>query len=217
MTHSWQFESRPLRLDIDPAFDVFRLLDERERPLSLGQLFGAPRQWLVLPTQASSQELNAWQALAAAWQRRFRNIEVIEDSQPPASLPNDASVWVLGWENAWLDSLRDRFGNPEQSLQAGSALIRDMSYPSEEYSVVLMGSDSGRKLGFIGTGGKPAIDALARKLTHYSSFGRMVFDLRTSKNLLRESLSVTTSPLGAAFSDEQVPLLLPARPPLAAN
>ena len=217
MTHSWQFESMPLRLDIDPAFDVFRLLDERERPLSLGQLFGAPRQWLVLPTQASPQELSAWQALAAAWQRRFRNVEVIEDSEPPASLPKDASVWVLGWENAWLEPLRDRFGSPEQILRVGSASIRDMSYPSEEYSVVLMGSDSGRKLGFIGTGGKPAIDALARKLTHYSSFGRMVFDLRTSKNLLRESLSVTTSPLGAAFSDEQVPLLLPARSPLSAN
>ena len=80
-----------------------------------------------------------------------------------------------------------------------------------------MGTDSGRKLGFIGTRGKPAIDALAGKLTHYSSFGRMVFDLQTNKNLLRESLSASSSPLSAAFTDEQAPLRLPDRPLLAAK
>ena len=217
MTHKWQFDSKPVRLDIDPAFDVFRLLDDRERPLSLGQLFGAPRQWLVLPTQASPQERKAWRALAMAWQRKYRNVEVIDDSEASTSLPDDASVWVLGWGNTWLENLRDRFDNPEQHLQARHASIRESSYPSGQFSIVLMGTDSGRKLGFIGTRGKPAIDALAGKLTHYSSFGRMVFDLQTNKNLLRESLSASSSPLSAAFTDEQAPLRLPDRPLLDAK
>ena len=217
MTHKWRFDSTPVRLDIDPAFDIFRLLDDRERPLSLGQLFGAPRQWLVLPTQASAQERNAWRALATTWQRKYRNLAVIDDSEASTSLPNDASVWVLGWDNRWLENLRDRFNNPQQHLHAGHATIRDSSYPSGKFSVVLMGTDSGRKLGFIGTRGKQAIDALAGKLTHYSSFGRMVFDLQTNKNLLRESLSASSSPLSAAFTDEQIPLRLPDRSLLTAR
>ena len=41
---------RPLRVAVDPAFDVFRRLDPREVPPALGALFGAAKVTLVLPS-----------------------------------------------------------------------------------------------------------------------------------------------------------------------
>jgi hypothetical protein len=68
---------------------------------------------------------------------------------------------------------------------------------------------------FIGANTADAIEALARKLTHYNSFGRMVFERGTHKNLLRESLSAADSPLSVEFSEAAPALNLPARAELA--
>jgi len=43
----------PVRLHVDPRFDLFRKLDPRETPPSIGQIFGEPRILAVLPSSAS--------------------------------------------------------------------------------------------------------------------------------------------------------------------
>ena len=66
-----ELPARPLRLAVDPAFDVFRRLDPREVPPALGGLFGAERVTLVLPERAregaQAELAAAYRALAAAW------------------------------------------------------------------------------------------------------------------------------------------------------
>ncbi len=42
----------PVRLEVDPEFDVFRRLDRREIPPALTQAFGARRALMVLPAAA---------------------------------------------------------------------------------------------------------------------------------------------------------------------
>ncbi|HBE93278.1 MAG TPA: peptidase M28 [Gammaproteobacteria bacterium] len=211
----WDFSARPVRLDVDPAFDVFRLLDNRERPPSLGQLFGASRQWLVLPTKVLQDERQAWKKLAEAWKQRYGNVTVIDDSEASASLPLEAPVWLLGWNNAWLQELRSSFSDAEQQLLDDHASIKGTSYSADTNSIVLMSVRSEQKLAFIGANTADAINALARKLTHYSSFGRMVFERDTQKNILRESLTAADSPLSVNFSATEIPLKLPVRPQLA--
>ncbi|RMG34936.1 MAG: hypothetical protein D6720_08160, partial [Gammaproteobacteria bacterium] len=65
--------SRPLRLRIDPEYDLLRYLDPSEQPPVLSLLFGG-KTWLVLPTSAPDQEKAAWERLARAWQRRYPNL-----------------------------------------------------------------------------------------------------------------------------------------------
>jgi len=45
--------ARPLRVDVDPAFDVMRRLDPLEVPPALSTVFGAEEQLFVLPASAS--------------------------------------------------------------------------------------------------------------------------------------------------------------------
>ena len=57
---SLNFDARPVRIDIDPQFDVFRRLDSREIPSALSQGFGAEKPLLVLPTKVDQVVLQAY-------------------------------------------------------------------------------------------------------------------------------------------------------------
>jgi hypothetical protein len=205
------FAQRPLRVDVDPAFETFRRLSELERPSALGRLFGAPRQWLVVPSRASAQAQSAWKELAQAWAGRYRNVEIVEDTAPPETSPGDA-VWLLGWENLLLENLRERFAGQNQRLDAAGAVVDGATYGSAEHAVVLLDPDNSRPaLGFIGAEGVTEIRRLASKLTHYGSFGRLVFDRPGMENRVRDRLDVEISPLSVRF-EPAASLKLPPEP-----
>ncbi|HNH52021.1 MAG TPA: M1 family aminopeptidase, partial [Nitrosomonas sp.] len=68
-TISIDLPQRPVRVDIDPQFDVFRRLDSREIPAALSQGFGAENALVILPSKADPALLQAYQQLAANWQK----------------------------------------------------------------------------------------------------------------------------------------------------
>ncbi len=71
---------------VDPRFDVFRKLDPRETPPSIGQIFGEPRVLAVLPSAAPAAELQAWRELFKGWQSDSHAIEMKLDTEV-AALP----------------------------------------------------------------------------------------------------------------------------------
>lgn len=214
---SWQLPAAPLRVDVDPAYDLFRQLLPGERPASLGRLFGSTALLLVLPAKAGAGERNAWRQLAAQWQQRYHNVRLVEDSEID-NLPEDAAVWLLGWENRFAGDLAARFSTPEQSLTPTAAQVHGHKVDPEKQAVVLLDPDNSRPpLGFVGARGAPSIELLARKLTHYGSFGRLLFDLPGANNQLREGLAVSHLPLSRIFTDMPVALQLPAAEVLSAQ
>jgi aminopeptidase N len=190
-----EFAKRPEAITLDPTYDVFRLLDPAETPSSLGRLFGARKQLLVLPTGVNVEQRQAWQKLAAAWSAQYQNIELVDDSAL-SQLPPDTAVWLLGWKNKLLETYRERFVSEEQILQPGAATINEQKMIADGNAVVLLDPNNSRSpLGFIGADQPEVIIALARKLPHYSSYGRLAFELPEVKNIIKQSLPVTVSPL----------------------
>ena len=59
----------PLRIDVDPEFDLFRRLAPEEVPPALSQVFGAKRLTIVLPSTAADTLIKAFQELAASLAR----------------------------------------------------------------------------------------------------------------------------------------------------
>lgn len=195
------FEQRPQAITLDPDYDVFRLLHPQERPASLGRLFGASKQLLVLPTQVDSAQRNAWQQFAAAWSKRYDNIEVTNDSEL-SRLPVDTAVWLLGWQNKLLSTARSRFEGTNQQLQPLAATVNDHKLNAVNHAVVLLDPDNSRApLGFIGADQPDAIAALARKLPHYSTYGRLAFELPKVNNIIKQSLPVKVSPLSRKLTE----------------
>jgi len=192
---SLYFEQRPQSITIDPDYDVFRLLDSSEKPSSLGRLFGAKKQLLVLPTEVSQEQRKAWQQLAQTWSSRFNNIDIIDDYQLPI-LPKDTAVWLLGWENKALKTYQQHFRSSGQQVLDGAVQINAQKLTASTHTVVLLDPDNSRSaLAFIGAEQPQTIALLARKLPHYNSFGLLAFELPEVKNIIKNSLTAKVSPL----------------------
>src|SRR5208337_450421 len=58
--------AQPLRLDIDPEFDLFRRLDRGEAPPALSQALGAKKMLVLLPASANSSLLQAYREFAVS-------------------------------------------------------------------------------------------------------------------------------------------------------
>jgi hypothetical protein len=195
------FAQRPTVVTLDPDYDVFRLLHPQERPSSLGRLFGASKQLLVLPTEVDSAQQAAWQQLAKAWSKRFDNIEISNDREL-SQLPADTAVWLLGWQNKLLPEVRVRLEASNQQLDPRTATVEGQQLNADSHAVVLLDSDNSRvPLGFIGAEQPDVIKALARKLPHYSSYGQLAFELPRVNNIIKQSLPVKVSPLTRELSD----------------
>ncbi len=199
----------PLRVDIDPEYDLLRYLDPTEQPPALNQLFGGTDSWLVIPAAAPAPMREAWMALARQWQARYPGLQVADDG---TLLPPSANRLLLGWENRLLARARAGFARDGQTLEDDAAVVRGTRYGADEAGVVLVANDaSGVATGFVGAATPQAVASLARKLTHYGSYGRLVFDADSGANQVRDSLTSVHSRLSRQLGQAPVPLQLTPR------
>ena len=93
-------------VQVDPQFDVFRFLDAREIPPSIGQIFGEPEILALLPSRAPAAQLTAYRQLMEGWQSDSHRISVQMD-EDMSEMPADRAVWILGRENLHAGSLAE--------------------------------------------------------------------------------------------------------------
>ena len=208
--------ARPLRLDVDPAFDVMRRLDPLEVPPALSTVFGAADPLYVLPAAAPEAELAAWRGLAEAWAQP-RQPRIALDSEL-AGMPEGAA-WVLGWGNRFAAEVAGRLGEHGVALDGDRLLLSGESLPRGERSVVLVArsaADPADAVGWVAGGPLAAIPGLARKLPHYTRYSYLAFVGDEPENVDKGMWQPLASPLVRNLGDgEMPPLALPARPPLA--
>ncbi len=210
--------SRPLRVAVDPAFDVMRRLDPREVPPALSTLFGADAPLFVLPADAPEEERSAWRDLATAWARPGEPRIVLDSeiSEVPAG-----PVWLLGSTNELAPSVLEAVARHDVALGADEIRLGGEAIPLADHSVVLVARgphDPADAVGWVRADPVAAIPGLARKLPHYTRYSSLAFRGPEPENVAKGVWEATDSPLvRALFDDVEVPpLVLPARPPLAA-
>ena len=191
---------------------MFRLLHANERPATLGRLFGAKKQLLVLPANGTAEQTKAWQQLAAAWSRRYENVEVLYDTQNDNklddkinALPDGTAIWLLGWNNELLKGQQQYFTSQyldstsrtiSQTLSGDTVTLDKQQLHADKHAVVLLDADNSRTpLGFIGADDPEVITLIARKLPHYSSYGALAFELPEVNNIIKQHLPVLKSPM----------------------
>ena len=159
-------------------------------------MFGAKKQLLVIPENATTEQARAWQQLAAAWSRHYKNVELVKDSALK-ELPDDTAIWLLGWNNTLLNEYQQRFYSTSQHLSADAAKIGNKQFNADEHAVVLLDSDNSRTpLGFVGVDDPEVIALMTRKLPHYSSYGVLAFNKPDANNIIKQHLPVQVSPMG---------------------
>lgn len=191
---------QPLRLDIDPEFDLFRRLARAEIPPAFSQLFGAERLTIVLPTSASADLRTQYQAIAQTWQQQpGRRTRIKWDNEIDA-LPQDSAVWLFGWENAFLAEMLGAL--PDGTLQEHGVHLDDEEYPRDGHAYALSAGRDGQTIAWLAADSPAALPTLARKLPHYAKFGYAAFAGDQVSNLAKGSWEATRSPLAQAVVQE---------------
>ncbi|HXV75308.1 MAG TPA: M1 family aminopeptidase, partial [Candidatus Polarisedimenticolaceae bacterium] len=184
------------RVRVDPSFDVLRLLDPRETPPTIGQLFGEPRILAVLPSSDAPRR-EAYRALVEGWRSASHEIEVVVDAEL-AALPAGLSVWVLGRQNRFAGPLfgggvprgfellptSTAFGQQSVS-SAGHSIVSVRRHPaSERHAVGLLDVDP-----------EAAFPGIGRKLPHYGKYSYLAFAGDEPENVIKGQWPTDDSPL----------------------
>jgi hypothetical protein len=206
-------EGRPLRVAIDPRFDLFRRPLPAELPASFGEVFGADRVTVVLPSAAASDLHAAYDALATNWVRR--GIVVRRDDQIE-ELPVDRAVWLFGWDNRWRAALAP--DTAETQIEDDAVTLDGARYPRNAHSLALVLRRNQQPLAWLAADDPQAIARLARAVPHYGGKSYVVFANDPHTTPLSGQWQVTQSPLQRALAaDISTRLDLPPRPALTAT
>ncbi len=208
--------ARPLRVDVDPAFDVMRRLDPLEVPPALSTVFGAEEQLFVIPASASDEEMAAWRQLATDWARPDEP-KIVLDSE--LSVLPDTPTWVLGWDNAFGSEIAGRLADQGVSMHDSSVALAGDKLPKNNHSMVVVARAKGdptAAVSWVTAAPVEAIPGLARKLPHYTRYSYLGFRGPEPENTAKGMWQPLSSPLVRNLSDGDMPALeLSTRVPLA--
>ncbi|MFA6957921.1 MAG: M28 family peptidase [Thermoanaerobaculia bacterium] len=189
--------SRPLLLEVDPAFDVFRLLDPRETPPSIGQIFGEPKIVAVVPSKASAEEQKRWRELMAGWQSESHSISIVDDSSLKA-LPADTSLWLLGRENLFAAKTMSSDAALGLGVAAEAVKLAGEEAVWKNHSIVVVRRHPGsasHAIGWLAVDPAEAFAGLGRKLPHYGKYSYLAFEGAEPTNTIKGQWAGVDSPL----------------------
>ncbi len=187
-------DAEPLGLAADPQFDLFRKLDPREIPPSIGQLFGEPKLLAILSAGLAPEEDAAWRALFSAWTTPTHAIEVKLETEVDA-LPADRAVWIVGRANrhASLFAKQDGLALGATDL---TALGEKVALAAHTFVLVARHpGDPVKAAGWIFGETLAALPGLGRKLPHYGKYSYLGFEGTEPANVLKGQWPESDSPL----------------------
>ena len=193
--------AQPLRVDLDPEFDLFRRLDRAEIPPALSQVFGAERLLIVLPRKAPPDQRAQYLAIAQAWQRQPSRETRIRWDDEFKALPGQGAVWLFGDENRFRGEFRNAM------IQGGAMLSEGGVWLAREYdrtqdAVVLTAHIGQIPAAWLAVPDAAMLPALARKLPHYAKFSYAAFSGVAATNLIKGVWPVARSPLAMAVQQQ---------------
>lgn len=205
--------ARPLRVDVDPEFDIFRKLDRSEIPSSVGQIFGAPEWGLAFSRDVSENEKQVYEGVLSQWSpARKASSHGVADF---ALLPQDRPLWILGeiFPEGWSKILLAQgiVLEPDTVTIAGRSFSREnhlvvFTLPHPEKEELAWGWIVGKRI--------EALPSLARKLPHYGKYSYLVFEGVEAKNVLKGQWPAAGSPLAARIATSSEAPSLPKRQPI---
>jgi len=206
---------RPLRLEIDPEFDLFRRVSPLETPPTLSRLLGASKPLILIPEGEPGEP---WRALAAAWTKDKGNLPVVKSDTETDSIPGASSFWVFGGENLLARDFEAALEGFGAAFGLDTVTIENRRFPREGHTFVFAGfnpSDPAHSGALVVSGSTDKLQLLAGKLPHYGKYSWLVFD----KNMTSVATGIwkaSASPLAMNLAP-QAPASgpYPARQPLA--
>lgn len=188
----------PLRLDVDPEFDVFRRLHREEIPPAITEVLGSKRMLIILPASGRGPLLDAYKKLADSIEASGpESVEIRTDAEV-RDLPGDKAVVVLGWENNYSHGIWPLFTGYDVIFHDPNLMIGSGRYARPGHTVVMTARHPGEMkspMMFIASDNAADVPGLARKLPHYHKYSYLVFEGDEPENVAKGRWPVLHSPL----------------------
>ncbi|MEN8223285.1 MAG: M20/M25/M40 family metallo-hydrolase [Acidobacteriota bacterium] len=217
-SYEYTFNKKPLRIDIDPFFDVFRRLSDEEIPPSLSKVFGSKEVLIILSGDDKSGIHGSYKKLADNWASKKREIISIIDEKDIKELPSDKDVWLFGWNNKFRPVVENEIKGYSSSITEDKTLIGKKNIDSRKNSIILAVKNPANRskvVVFLSADNNKALSGLGRKLPHYGKYSYLAFSGEEPSVNLKGQWESENSPLirifkrGLSFGHR-----LPVREPL---
>ena len=195
-SYAFSFSSEPVKIEIDPQFDVFRILNKSEVPPSLSQIFGSSEGMIILPK--SSSFLEEYSNLAETWkatqEEQGKSLEIVFDDGLD-KIPENRSAWIIGFENKFAGKFNVQKDYPAAFDSAQTELINTLTSKGSLVYAIPNPENNSYTIGFIGTNVRQAVPGLARLLSHYGKYSFLGFEGERPNNILKGNFPALNSPL----------------------
>ena len=192
---TFTYSKMPVKVEIDPQFNIFRRLDKDEVPFTISQIYGDKDAIMILPK--NSPFIKEYTDLAEQW-KQTQNVQgnklEIKFDTDVQELP-DKATWIIGFENKFAKDL-NIFDNYANSLTSETLLQIDTLKKSG--ALVYVFPNQKNKLvsnGFLGSNNQKMITALKRKITHYTKYSYLGFAGDDALNKIKGEFPILSSPL----------------------
>lgn len=197
-----EFRLKPLKIDIDPYYDIMRRLHRDEIPPSISQVLGSKDLLIINPSEGNVKIYKRLSELLKF--SATGNVQIKEDSLIEA-LPKDRSLVILGWENRLLKEIYDAFTKYDLIITEKEVKFPQNEIKKDGHSFVITIKnpfDKDHAILFISTKNP---EGIGRKLPHYHKYSYLVFKEDELVNILKGRWQAIDSPLSRTFVDREIP------------
>jgi hypothetical protein len=190
---------KPLKLAVDPQYDVFRILDPKEVPPALSKIWASKENLVILPTSADEVHFQLYTEFANQWKEADAkdHFEIVKDNEV-SELPTDKTVWIIGYENKFATTFNKSMEVYQSAIKTDSVIFgkKELAKGQNSFVVTVFNpADATQSMVFIQPGKVEAIPGLIRKLPHYGKYSYLAFEGDEPVNIAKGQWMVINSPL----------------------
>ena len=198
------FSAEPLKLAVDPQYDVFRLLSPLEVPPAWSKILASKENLIILPSNADENLKQIYQTFVKKWQEADNDqFEVMFDNELD-TLPNAKTNWIIGFENKFATKVNREIENYNSSFHADSVIFMKKAVEKKNHSFVITlydEKDFNKNVAFIALDNAASIPGLIRKLPHYGKYSYLAFEGDEPVNVAKGQWPVLNSPMVKVFDE----------------
>jgi len=198
----FMLDEKPLKLVVDPQYDVFRILDPMEVPPTWSKILASKNTLIVLPSKADENKKQLYQEFIKQWQAADKDeFEIVFDDNLK-SLPKGRTTWIIGFENMFVENINTAIENYISSMHGDSVRFENKMIIKKNHSFILTVFDEqnvNNNHAFIAIDNKASIPGLIRKLPHYGKYSYLAFEGDEPVNVAKGQWPVLNSPLVKVF------------------
>lgn len=217
--YNFTVDSAPLKILIDPEFDLMRKLDPRESPPTFTKAFGSKKSLIILPDQndASYQQYKDFVEL---WIKGNENKFSVKSQDQVKELPDNESVMLLGTKNKFNSVVNSELKKYNSEILNNGIKFGKREIPSDDNSFFISVSNPKNikeVITLLTIGNKSAVEGLNDKLPHYAKYSYLAFNGSEPANIEKGVWQVINSPMfkNIASADNNIEVKLETRKALA--